>query len=62
MPNHRDSKDATGRLTAKGVVGPPSVAIKFNLLLTRFGVLVTDFGDLSPVCQANYPWLVAAYP
>ena len=32
-----------------------------NLLLTRFGVLVTDFGDLSPVCQANYPWLVAAY-
>ena len=30
MPNHRDSKDATGRLTAKGVVGQPSVAIKFN--------------------------------
>ena len=33
-----------------------------NLLLTRFGVLVTDFGDLYPVCQANYRWLDATYP
>ena len=33
-----------------------------NLLLTRFGVLVIDFGGLSPDCQVNYRWLDATYP
>ena len=54
MPTHRDSKDATGRLTAKGVVGQLGVAIKFNLLLSWFGDWITEFRDLSPVSHANY--------